>query len=185
MAIATLEHPIASISGRLCSRSNVILRTRNGKTQTYIIQNPYKGPLAPNRKRTINAFKEAVNQSKEVLNDPAQKAEWQKLYNKHKDYFRRHPSSSNKRYSTLRGFVIAQLTQQINVQAKQQQTTDNQIVITATTGDAGASPAVKTTTATTATTTQSTTSAEIVETTRPRVVRAEGSIEPDSIVQQE
>ena len=141
MAIATLEHPIASISGRLCSRSNVILRTRNGKTQTYIIQNPYKGPLAPNRKRTINAFKEAVNQSKAVLSDPAQKAEWQKLYNKHKDYFRRHPSSSNKRYSTLRGFVIAQLTQQINAQAKQQQTTDNQTVTTVTVGDAGASPA--------------------------------------------
>ncbi len=159
MAIATLEHPIASISGRLCSRSNVILRTRNGKTQTYIIQHPYKGPLAPNRKRTINAFKEAVNQSKEILKDPVQKAEWQKQYNKHKDYFRRHPSSSNKRYSTLRGYVIAQLTQQINAQAKQQQTPDNQTTIPATTGGADASSAVKITTATT-TATQSTTSTD-------------------------
>ena len=147
MSRVTFNHPVANISGRLTYDGNVILRTRNGRTQAYIIQHPYKGPLAPNRKRTINAFKEAVNQSKTILSDPTQKAEWQKQFNKHKDYFRRHPSSSNKRYSTLRGFVIAMLAQQINVQTKQQ--TDNQTVTTVTVGSTDASPAVKITTATT------------------------------------
>ncbi len=131
MAKVTFLPPIANISGRLSCSSNIVLRTRNGKTQAYIIEHPYKGPVAPQRQRTINAFKDAVNQSKTVLADPVQKAAWQKQFQKHKDYFRKHPSSSNKRYSTLRGFVIAQLAQQINAQAKQEQVTEEQTVTTA------------------------------------------------------
>ena len=133
MARVTFPPPVANISGRLSCGSNIVLRTRNGKTQAYIIEHPYKGPVAPERQRTINAFKEAVSQSKTVLADPTQRAEWQKKYNKHKDYFRRHPSSSNKRYSTLRGFVIAQLTQQINAQTRQEQAAENQAVTVQTT----------------------------------------------------
>ncbi len=126
MARVTFLPPIANISGRLSSDSKIVLRTRNGRTQAYIIEHPYTGPVKPQRQRTINSFREAVNQSKTVLADPAQKAAWQKQFQKHKDYFRRHPSSSNKRYSTLRGFVIAQLMQQINAQAKQTEVTESQ-----------------------------------------------------------
>ena len=147
MAKVTFLPPIANISGRLSSSSKIVLRTRNGRTQAYIIEHPYTGPVKPQRQRTINAFKEAVNQSKTILADPAQKAEWQKRYKKHKDYFRRHPSSTNKRYSTLRGFVIAQLTQQINAQAKQEQVVEDQTlvvssVVTTTTTSATTSSAV-------------------------------------------
>ncbi len=131
MAKVTFIPPIASISGRLSCNSKIVLRTRNGRTQAYVIEHPYTGPVAPERQRTINAFAEAVNQSKTVLADPTQRAEWQKQYNKHKDYFRRHPSSSNKRYSTLRGFVIAQLAKQINAQARQEQVTESQVITTA------------------------------------------------------
>ncbi len=132
MARVTFLPPIANISGRLSSDSKIVLRTRNGRTQAYIIEHPYTGPVKPQRQRTINSFKEAVNQSKTILADSAQKAEWQKLYKKHTDYFRRHPSSTNKRYSTLRGFVIAQLTQQINAQAKQEQVVEDQTVVVST-----------------------------------------------------
>ncbi len=131
MAKVSFIPPIASISGRLSCNSKIVLRTRNGRTQAYVIEHPYTGPVAPERQRTINAFAEAVNQSKTVLADPTQRAEWQKQYNKHKDYFRRHPSSSNKRYSTLRGFVIAQLAKQINAQARQEQVTESQVITTA------------------------------------------------------
>ena len=131
MAKVTFIPPIASISGRLSCNSKIVLRTRNGRTQAYVIEHPYTGPVAPERQRTINAFAEAVNQSKSVLADPTQRAEWQKQYNKHKDYFRRHPSSSNKRYSTLRGFVIAQLAKQINAQARQEQVAEDQVITTA------------------------------------------------------
>ncbi len=118
MSRVTFQAPVANISGRLSYRSNIVFRTRNGRTQAYIIQNPYKGPVAPQRQRTINAFKEAVNQSKTVLSDPAQRAEYESKYKAHKAFFRRHPRSQNKYYSTLRGFVIAQLAQQINAAAK-------------------------------------------------------------------
>ena len=118
MARVTFIPPVANISGRLTCGGKIVLRTRNGRTQAYIIEHPYTGPVAPQRQRTIDSFKEAVNQSKTVLADPVQKAAWQKQFQKHKDYFRKHPTSSNKRYSTLRGFVIAQLAQQINAQAK-------------------------------------------------------------------
>lgn len=131
MAKVTFIPPIASISGRLSYNSKIVLRTRNGRTQAYVIEHPYTGPVAPERQRTINAFAEAVNQSKTVLADPTQRAEWQKRYNKHRDYFRRHPSSSDKRYSTLRGFVIAQLAKQINAQARQEQVTESQVITTA------------------------------------------------------
>ena len=118
MSRVTFQAPVANISGRLSYRSNIVLRTRNGRTQAYIIQNPYKGPVAPQRQRTINAFKEAVNQSKTVLSDPAQRAEYESKYKAHKAFFRRHPRSQNKYYSTFPGFVIAQLAQQINAAAK-------------------------------------------------------------------
>lgn len=118
MSRVTFQAPVANISGRLSYQSNIVLRTRNGRTQAYIIQNPYKGPVAPQRQRTINAFKEAVNQSKIVLSDPVQRAEYESKYKAHKAFFRRHPRSQNKYYSTLRGFVIAQLAQQINAAAK-------------------------------------------------------------------
>ncbi len=118
MSRVTFQAPVANISGRLSYQSNIVLRTRNGRTQAYIIQNPYKGPVAPQRQRTINAFKEAVNQSKTVLSDPVQRAEYESKYKAHKAFFRRHPRSRNKYYSTLRGFVIAQLAQQINAAAK-------------------------------------------------------------------
>lgn len=130
MAKVTFIPPIASISGRLSCNSKIVLRTRNGRTQAYVIEHPYTGPVATERQRTINAFAEAVNQSKTVLADPTQRAEWQKRYNKHRDYFRRHPSSSDKRYSTLRGFVIAQLAKQINAQARQEQVTESQVITT-------------------------------------------------------
>ena len=131
MARVTFLPPIANISGRLSSGSKIVLRTRNGRTQAYIIEHPYTGPVKPQRQRTINSFKEAVNQSKTILADSVQKAEWQERYKKHKDYFRRHPSSPYKKYSTLRGFVIAQLTQQINAQAKQEQVAESQTETTA------------------------------------------------------
>ncbi len=138
MAKVTFLPPIANISGRLSSSGKIILRTRNGRTQAYIVEHPYTGPVAPARQRTIDAFKEAVNQSKTILADPVQRAEWQKRFDKHKDYFRRRPLSPNKRYSTLRGFVIAKLTQQINEQTKDEQVAEDQTVTTQATGAATA-----------------------------------------------
>ena len=126
MAKVTFEHPIATISGKLNYRGNVILRTRNGRTHAYIVEHPYTGPVAPERQRTINAFAEAVKQAKVILNDPILSAQWEKKFEVHKAYVRRHPRTPYKVYSTLRGFIIGQLTQQLNTQAKQSQSSEPQ-----------------------------------------------------------
>ena len=126
MAKVTFEHPIATISGKLNYRGNVILRTRNGRTHAYIVEHPYTGPVAPERQRTINAFAEAVKQAKTILNDPLLSAQWEKKFEVHKAYVRRHPRTPYKVYSTLRGFIIGQLTQQLNAQAKQSQSSEPQ-----------------------------------------------------------
>ena len=162
MAKVTFEHPIATISGKLNYRGNVILRTRNGRTHAYIVEHPYTGPVAPERQRTINAFAEAVKQAKVILNDPILSAQWEKKFEVHKAYVRRHPRTPYKVYSTLRGFIIGQLTQQRNTQAKQSQSSEPQqdTSSTATTqtpqatllGTPTPSPAVMQTTTTTETT---------------------------------
>ncbi len=133
MARVTFIPPIANISGRLTSDSKIVLRTRNGRTQAYIIEHPYQGPTAPQRQRTIDSFKEAVNQSKTILADPVQRDEWEKRFKEHQNYFRKHPRSPYKRYSTLRGYVIAKLTQQLNAEAREEEVTESQFSTTTTT----------------------------------------------------
>ena len=46
------------------------MRTRNGRTHAYAIKHPYKGPIAPERQRTITAFKDAVNQTTVIFEHP-------------------------------------------------------------------------------------------------------------------
>ena len=175
MAKVTFEHPIATISGKLNYRGNVILRTRNGRTHAYIVEHPYTGPVAPERQRTINAFAEAVKQAKSILNDPILSAQWEKKFEVHKAYVRRHPRTPYKVYSTLRGFIIGQLTQQLNTQAKQSQSAEPQqdTSSTATTqtpqatllGTPAPPPAV----------TQTTTTTQTTETTEPAQADSNGS----------
>ena len=49
------------MSGKLASNDKIIMRTRNGRTHAYAIKHPYKGPVAPERQRTITAFADTVN----------------------------------------------------------------------------------------------------------------------------
>ena len=70
MARTTLAHPFDTMSGKLASKEKIVMRTRNGRTHAYAIKHPYKGPVAPERQRTITAFKDAVNQTTVILNTP-------------------------------------------------------------------------------------------------------------------
>ena len=69
MARTTLSHPFDSISGKLASNDKIVMRTRNGRTHAYVVKHPYKGPVAPERQRTITTFKEAVNHDVSVVNN--------------------------------------------------------------------------------------------------------------------
>ena len=99
------------------------MRTRNGRMHAYAIQNPYDGPLAESRKKAISSFAEAVKQCKVEMSAPARLAYWQEKYAEYKKLANKSLSRANRRffgeesnaaaqgkyYTTLRGFIIAQL----------------------------------------------------------------------------
>ena len=72
--------PFDHFSGKLSRKERIVMRTRNGRTHAYAIQNPYTGPLAESRKRAISTFSEAVRLCKTEMSDPDRLAYWQERY---------------------------------------------------------------------------------------------------------
>ena len=114
--------PFDHFSGRLSSRERIVMRTRNGRTHAYAIMNPYKGPISENRKPIINAFSQAVKQCKLEMSDPDRLAYWQDRYIQYRKAANKHVARANSKflgttsdkiYSTLRGFIIASLSAQL------------------------------------------------------------------------
>ena len=123
MASVTPASPFESISGKLSRNERIVMRTRNGRMHAYAIQHPYEGPLAESRKKAISAFAEAVKQCKVEMGDAERLAYWQEQYAEYKKLANKNLNRANRRffgddstaatqekfYSTLRGFIIAQL----------------------------------------------------------------------------
>ena len=125
--------PFDNFRGRLSTRERIVMRTRNGRTHAYAITNPYNGPLAESRKRAISTFSQAVTLCKSEMLDPERLAYWQDRYIQYRKAANKHvgranakflgtpasssasanPRSSDKFYSTLRGFIIASLSAQL------------------------------------------------------------------------
>ena len=109
MARTTLSHPFDSMSGKLGSSDKIIMRTRNGRTHAYVVKHPYKGPVAPERQRTITAFADAVNQTTVILNTPELRLEWEEKFAAYRKKADRYPNTYPNPYTTLRGFIIGSL----------------------------------------------------------------------------
>lgn len=123
MASVVPASPFESMSGKLSRNERIVMRTRNGRVHAYAIQHPYEGPLAESRKKAITAFAEAVKQCKVEMSDPARLAYWQEQYAEYRKLANKNLNRANRRffgenstaaakdkfYSTLRGFIIAQL----------------------------------------------------------------------------
>lgn len=110
MSELIFEAPVKAIRGRISSGERVINRTRNGKTHTYIVHNPFKGQPSEARQHSISAFGQAVNRCKQEMNDPEKLAAWQSQYDAYRKKLTKHPApKGTKTYSTLRGYIIAQL----------------------------------------------------------------------------
>ena len=114
--------PFDHFSGRFSSKERIIMRTRNGRTHAYAVMNPYTGPLAESRKRAISTFAEAVRQCKSEMSDSDRLAWWQERYIQYIRAARKHVARANakflgttsdKFYTTLRGFIIASLSAQL------------------------------------------------------------------------
>ena len=113
--------PFDHFSGKLSRKERIVMRTRNGRTHAYAITNPYTGPLAESRKRAISTFAEAVRQCKSEMSDPERLVYWQDRYIHYRKAANKHVAHANakflgttsdKFYSTLRGFIIASLSAQ-------------------------------------------------------------------------
>lgn len=113
-----------SFSGKLSRKSRIVLRTRNGKTHAYALDNPFRGTASAEQGATRSTFGMAVKQASAILKDPALRAEWEKRYADYRKHFRHHaptpqnpkPNTPNPRpkqnthfCSTLRGFIISTL----------------------------------------------------------------------------
>ena len=109
MARTTLAHPFDTMSGKLASKEKIVMRTRNGRTHAYAIKHPYKGPVAPERQRTITAFKDAVNQTTVILNTPELRAELEDNYSAYRKKADRYPNTHPNPYTTFRCFIIGSL----------------------------------------------------------------------------
>ena len=125
--------PFDHFSGKLSRKERIVMRTRNGRTHAYAITNPYTGPLAESRKRAISTFSQAVTLCKSEMLDPERLAYWQDRYIQYRKAANKHVAranakflgtpasssasantrSSDKFYSTLRGFIIASLSAQL------------------------------------------------------------------------
>lgn len=110
MANIKFIDPVKEIAGTLNKGENLHFRTRNGKTQAYIVKNPYEGPATEKQTLTRNNFAEISKKTKEILLDPTLKSQWETKYNEYKKDVEAHPFKYKKIYTTLRGYIIAQLT---------------------------------------------------------------------------
>ena len=122
--------PFDHFSGKLSRKERIVMRTRNGRTHAYAITNPYTGPLAESRKRAISTFSQAVRQCKSEMSDPERLAYWQDRYIQYRKAANKHVeranakflgTTSDKFYSTLRGFIIASISAQLTQNAQNSQ----------------------------------------------------------------
>ena len=106
---------LSTISGKINKEDDVVYRTRNGKTHTYKLQNPYKGPLSETRQAAVKLFSEATRLCSQEMADPERLAYWKSEY---EHYLRRinrrfFAPKDEKQYGTLRGYILAQLSAQL------------------------------------------------------------------------
>ncbi len=126
MSQVTYMAPVEEVRGKLCmNRGNdsVIVTRRKcyGKTKnstprlgpkemyTYHL---HKGKWSASVEANRELFKVAQKQAIAEMNDPERVAYWQPLFEKQF----KHPKQGEKHYATLRGFVIAQIHQQLKKQ---------------------------------------------------------------------
>ena len=109
MANIKFIDPVKEIAGTLNKGENLHFRTRNGKTQAYIVKNPYNGPATEKQTLARNKFAQLSKQATQILQDNTQKIQWEKQYNNYRKKTEKQTLTQQKIYTTLRGFIIAQL----------------------------------------------------------------------------
>lgn len=97
-----------TVSRRKCYGKDAKGRPFYGPGETYIYH-CHEGEWSAGAKKNRTLFQEVQLIAKAELNDPERVAYWQLLFEKQF----KHPKQGEKHYATLRGFVIAQIHQQL------------------------------------------------------------------------
>ena len=112
MAKAELDILLDKMRGRVTGKSKFYTTHRNGRTviSNYPLERDPKSYTE--HQRELNAqFTQAVKQCKLEMQNPARLTYWQDRYAQ----YTKSASKNEKSYSTLRGFIIAQLRAQNNL----------------------------------------------------------------------
>ena len=127
MAKAGLDELLSKLQGRLTGDSKFYATHRNGRT---VISNypMHKDPkvISAKQKANSSAFSQISKQVKLELSDPARQTYWQNQYDQYKRLANKNLNQANtqffgsdspaatkkKYYTTLRGFVMAQMSKQ-------------------------------------------------------------------------
>lgn len=130
MAKAELDILLDKLSGRLTGDSKFYTTHRHGKTviSNYPLHRDPK-KISATQRANSSSFGEVVKQCKAEMNNPERLAFWQEQYAAYTKLANKHlakanaqffgidpnttPPAKQKYYSTLRGFIIAQLTKQM------------------------------------------------------------------------
>lgn len=100
-----------AIQGKFRRNDRIVFRTRDGRTHAYAFDHPFRGTASEEQAQTRSTFGIAVKQTSAILNDPEQRADWERRYASYRKHYR--SSSSARYYSTLRGFIIATLNAEL------------------------------------------------------------------------
>ena len=119
MAKLDLNPIFTGISGKLSKDSKITTRTRNGISHAYEIRHPFQGDPSQSQLTQRSTFADAVTEASKILQNPELRQHWQSRYNSYCQQIAQSPNSTSlplnakgKPYSTLRGFIIASLSQQ-------------------------------------------------------------------------
>lgn len=100
-----------TVSRRKCFGKDAKGRPIYGPGETYIYH-CHEGKWSEGAEQNRTLFQQVQFIAKQELNDPERVAYWQPLFEKQFKY----PKLGEKHYATLRGFVIAQIHQQLKKQ---------------------------------------------------------------------
>lgn len=101
MAKVTLNELVDGIHGRIGKNGKVVLRTRNGKTHAYIINNPDTAPPTEAKAQTRRNLALAAAAAKSIMADDTLREQWQQRFDKNK--------GNARKCSSLRTFIISSL----------------------------------------------------------------------------
>ena len=106
MAKAELSIILDKLSGRLDGKSRFYTSQRYGQTviSNYPLRKDPKA-LSDSQRATFASFGQVSKQTKAEMSDPERLAYWQAQY----EQYKKTAKSTDKYYSTLRGFILAQL----------------------------------------------------------------------------